>query len=217
MNESSPRLMEENPDAIANRLMQKAHNRDGLPEIAIGLVFLAVAVTMWMQVVFPRGSMPFKAASLLLALLVPALIYGSQWGIKQVRRRFLIEKVGYVELKPVSRKRSGLAFGVALVIAVAVVFAAHIYGSFPPSSWVLAGTGIGGGLLAALSGRIPRFVAGGVVMAAIGIVLAFSRPSPEMGFLILFGLMGLLSLISGCTVLLLFINKPDAADESELG
>jgi hypothetical protein len=54
-------------------------------------------------------------------------------------------------------------------------------------------------------------------MAAIGIVVAFSRPSPEMGFLILFGLMGLLSLISGCTVLLLFINKPDAADESELG
>lgn len=33
------RLHAETPDAIANRIIQKAHNRDGLPEIAVGFFF----------------------------------------------------------------------------------------------------------------------------------------------------------------------------------
>jgi hypothetical protein len=216
MNESSPGLMKQSPDALASRLMQKAQNQDGLPEIAIGLVFLTVAVTMWMQVAFHPGSLPYRAASLVLGLLVPALILGSLWAIKQVRRRFLIGKVGYVELKPLNRRRAGMAMGFAFAVAVVAAIAAS-KGSFPPASWVLAGTGIGGGLLAALSGRIPRFVVGGVVIAVTGLLLAFSRVSLDVGFMILYGSMGVLSLVSGCTVLLLFLRKPDAAGENELG
>jgi hypothetical protein len=30
------------PNAIAKRLIQRAHNRDGLPEIAVGLSFLII-------------------------------------------------------------------------------------------------------------------------------------------------------------------------------
>jgi hypothetical protein len=212
MTSSSSLLHHEDPNAIANRLMQKAHNRDGLPEIAIGLSFLTVAATMWMQVVFHPGSMGYTAGFWSFALLVPAMILGSQWAIKRVRRRFLIEKVGYVQLKPVNRKRFGIVIGIALVVAVVAAFAA-IKGSFPPASFVLAGTGIGGGLLAALSGRIPRFVIGGVVMAATGILVAFSRVSLGLGFTILYGLMGLLSLVSGSVVLLLLMLKPAGAGE----
>ena len=43
MNDASSHLLEEAPSAIACRLIQKAHNQDGLPEIAIGLTLLAVA------------------------------------------------------------------------------------------------------------------------------------------------------------------------------
>ncbi len=212
MNNTSSRLLEESPDAIASRLMQRAHTRDGLPEIAIGIVFLTVAATMWMQVVFHPGSMGYTAGFWSFALLVPAMILGSQWAIKRVRRRFLIEKVGYVQLKPVNRKRSGIAIGIAFVVAAVAAFAA-LKGSFPPASFVLAGTGIGGGLLAALSGRIPRFVIGGVVMAATGILVAFSRVSLGLGFTILYGLMGALSLVSGLTVFLLFMREPTESGE----
>ncbi len=212
MNEISRHMTDEDPNVIANRLMQKAHNRDGLPEIAIGLCFLTVAFTMWMQVVFHTGSMGYTAGFWSFALLVPAMILGSQWAIKRVRRRFLIEKVGYVQLKPVNRKRSGIVIGIAFVVAIVAAFAAF-KGSFPPASFVLAGTGIGGGVLAALSGRLPRYVIGGVIMAATGILVAFSKVSLGAGFMILYGFMGVLSLISGCVVLVLFMRKPAEAGE----
>ncbi|MGP8175241.1 MAG: hypothetical protein ACLP7O_11940 [Terracidiphilus sp.] len=212
MNEISRHMTDEDPNVIANRLMQKAHNRDGLPEIAIGLCFLTVAFTMWMQVVFHPGSMGYTAGFWSFALLVPAMILGSQWAIKRVRRRFLIEKVGYVQLKPVNRKRSGIVIGIAFVVAIVAAFAAF-KGSFPPASFVLAGTGIGGGVLAALSGRLPRYVIGGVIMAATGILVAFSKVSLGAGFMILYGFMGVLSLISGCVVLVLFMRKPAEAGE----
>jgi hypothetical protein len=214
MTKSSFRLFEENPDGIANRLMQKAHNRDGLPEIAIGLTFLTVAALMGMQMAFHPGSPAYRTAVLALMVLVPALMLGSQWAIKKVRRQFLIETVGYVQLKPVNRRRIGILIGIAFVIAVAAIIAAYLgRGSFPPAAWFLAGTGIGGGILLAVSGRSPRSVMGGVGMAATGIVLAFSKVSLEVGFAILYGVIGLLLFVSGSVVLLLLLRKPAKSGE----
>ena len=74
---------------------------------------------------------------------------------------------------------------------------------------MVAGTVIAWGLLAIYAGRLPRYVIGGVLMAVAGIGLGFSGVSYEMGSLILYGSMGILSLISGCVVLLLFVRMRD--------
>jgi hypothetical protein len=206
MNDTSSRLFEETPNAIACRLMQRAHNLDGLPEIAIGFILLATAGLQWLQVVFRAGSAEYRAASLGLGILIPASILGAQWAIKAVRRKFLIERVGYVELRPVDRKLFWTVFGIAFLVAFAMAFAIAAR-SVPPRSWLLATTGLCGGILAVKAGRLPRFVIGGVLMAAMGIVLSLTRLSVEVGFTILFGCMGLLSLISGCVVFLLFMRK----------
>jgi hypothetical protein len=207
MNDISQNIANQSPDAIACGLMQKAHNRDGLPEIAIGVFFLLIAGMMWLTVVFPPRSPIYVASILGLMLTMMVLPLRMQWVLKKVRRHFLIEKEGYVEFKPVNRKRSAILAALALVLAVAAIIAAY-YGAFPPSRWILAGTGIGGGVILAFAGRLPRFNIGGVLMAATGILLAFSRASLEVGFLILYGLIGLLSLISGSMVLLLFLRQP---------
>ena len=52
------------PHAIAARLMQRAHNRDGLPEIAVGLIFLLSAGLIYAWAVLPPASVGFKAAVL---------------------------------------------------------------------------------------------------------------------------------------------------------
>jgi hypothetical protein len=212
MTETSSRLFEETPEKIAGRLMQKAHNQDGLPEIAIGVVFLALAVLCWLPTAIQPRSPAYIAAICGQALLIPILVLRLQWAIKTVRRKFLIEREGYVESKPVNRRRPALVAGVALVVAIAGVFAAF-RGSFPPASWVLGATGIGGGALAAIAGRLPRFVIGGVVMAVTGLVLAFSTASLATGFAVLYGLIGALSLISGCVVFVLFMRTPAEAGE----
>jgi hypothetical protein len=149
-------------------------------------------------------------------LVLPTLMIGSQWAIKQVRRQFLIGKVGYVKLKPVPRKvtwkRFGFVFGLGFVIAALAVFVAY-KGLFPPAGWILAGTGIFGGALAAFAGRLPRYVLGGAIMAATGILLAIARVSLERGFTILYGFVGLLFLISGSIVLSNLLRQPAESGE----
>lgn len=193
------------PDAAARRLIQRAHNRDGLPEISIGAILFMTAFLIWLEVAYPRGSFAYRASWWGMMLLIMPMIGGSQWAIKWVRRRFLIEKVGYVELKPVSRKLLIVVTCIAFVVAAAMAWAVYLR-ALPPSGWMVAGIGIAGGLLAAYAGRLPRYVIGGVLMAAEGICLSFSRLSFEMGLLILYGSMGMLSLVSGCLVLLHFLR-----------
>jgi hypothetical protein len=104
MTSSSSFLPVGDPNAFAKRLIQRAHNRDGLPEIAVGLTFLIVGFLSYAQVVLPRESIGFKAAVLGLALLIPVLCIGAPGGLKWVRQRYLIERLGYVESKPISRR-----------------------------------------------------------------------------------------------------------------
>jgi hypothetical protein len=196
------------PVAAATRLMRRAHNRDGLPEIAIGTILLATAFLIWLQVAYPRGSFAYRSSAWGMMLLVAPMIGASQWAIKWVRRRFLIEKVGFVELKPVPKKMLIIVTSIAFVVAAAMALAVYLR-ALPPGGWMIAGTGITWGLLAAYAGRLPRYVVGGVLMAAVGICLGFSRVSFEMGSLILYGSMGVLSLVSGCVVLLHFVRMPD--------
>lgn len=212
MNGTSSRLLERDPNAIAQRLMQKAQNQDGLPEIAIGLILLPTAALQWLQFTSPYESFAHKQGALVLGILVPALILGSQWAIKTARRKFLIERVGYVELKPVAPKRFWAVFGVAFLGAAAMVFAIATR-SIPSRNWLVAITGILGGILAIQAGRLPRFVIGGVLMAAAGIVLVLIGVSFELGLTVFFGTVGLLSLISGCVVLLLFLRRPVESGE----
>jgi hypothetical protein len=205
MNETSSRLFEESSERIAGRLMQKAHNQDGLPEIAIGVVFLALAVVCWLPTAVQPRSPAYVAAICGQALLIPILCLRLPWAIKTVRRKFLIEREGYVESRPANRKYVAIVIAIAIAFGIAGVFAAF-RGSFPPASWVLGATGIGGGVLAAIAGKLPRFITGGAVMAVTGLVLAFSAVSLATGFAILYGLMGALSLLSGCVVFLHFLH-----------
>jgi len=199
--------VERNPDGAARRLMQTANNRDGLPEIAIGICLLTVAFLVWLEVAFQPGSFVYRMSWWGMLLLLCPMIAASPWAIQRVRRGFLIERVGYVELKPIPRKRSILVIAIAFVTASVTAWAAY-RGEIPPASWLLAGIGIGGGLLMVQAGRLPRFVVGGALMAGVGIALGFSRVTFEVGSLVLYGSMGILSLVSGCVVFLRFMRMP---------
>jgi len=212
MNDISRQMTDQNPNVIALRLLKKAHNRDGLPEIAAGVIFLLTAGLVSLQVVFQPGSPEYKASAWGMVLLIPTCILGTLWVIKKVRRQFLIPRVGYVEQKPISRKRIGIAFSLALIVAVTPVFAAH-KGFSPSASWNLLGAGLLGGAIPALGGRMPRFVIGGGLVMATGILLAISGVTEQVGFTILYGFIGLLSVSSGSVVLWLLVRTPTGGGE----
>lgn len=209
-NSSSPPRMED-PGALARQLMQRAYNQDGLPEIVIGITFLLLSGLFYAQFALAPRSIGFIAAVVATVILIPALSFGTPAILRSIRRRYFIERVGYVRNKPIGRKQIGLG------VAVAVVMAVMLFGVVPrlatPDFWLLAGTGLFGGALAALCGRLPRFVIGGVLLAAMGILLAYSGVPLNLGFAILFGFEGVLSLVSGAIVCLRFMRQPLEAGE----
>lgn len=207
MTESSSRLLEESPDVIANRLIQKAHNRDGLPEIYVGSIFLLAAGFNTM-LLFPHWqSMVYRASYFAAIFFFMLLCVISPWLLKWVRRQFLIERVGYVKQKSNTRKLvfiavSGLATFLLLLVGGLLIRIPHL------DRWVLAGFGVFVGGVWTFSIRRPRSVVYAVLAPATGIVLAFSPVSMQAGLAIVFSLMGLVSLLSGCVVFLLFIRQP---------
>lgn len=194
------------PSAAARQLIQQAHNQDGLPEIAIGLTFLLVSGLIGAQTVLPKGSFAAKAVIVTFAFLLPVLGFCTPSAIRWVRNRFLLARVGYVQPKPAGRQQIALGFALALLVTAALF--GVVTGALRPDAWLIAGTGVLGGALAAFSGRLPRFVIYGVVMAAVGIAIALASVPIETGFTIYFGLTGLMVLVSGCVVLLKLIRQP---------
>ncbi len=199
------------PDALARNLTQRAHNQDGLPEIAVGLTFLLCSSLIYAQLLFPAGSIGSKSAAIAFALLLPGLCFATPRAIRSLRSRYLLGRSGYVQYKPLSRKNRVMGFAIALLMTVALLLV--VKSGSQPDGWLLAGTGLFGGALTALSGRLPRFLIGGAFMAVTGLLLAFSALSLELGFTILFGLQGLAALISGCVAFLRLIRQPIEAGE----
>jgi MFS family permease len=203
----------EDPDRLAGRLIQRAWNRDGVPEIAGGLIALFVSGIFVLQLLFEKEWRVFRALPVALVLLVPAG-YLLPRAVKRVRERYLIQRAGYVEMKPLSARRRlqavsiGLITAIIMAGAVAVAFLGHFTSA---TQWILAGTGVFGGVLYPLCGRAWRFVFLGVAFAATGILLGIYNFAYESGWAILYGVGGAIAVISGTVVLIRFLHQTPEA------
>ncbi len=200
------------PEVIASRLIQKAHLRDGLPEIAVGLLFLLAASFNFMSASLPGASTGLKIAFLADLGLFVVLSVGTPWLLKWVRRQFLVEREGYVRQKANRRNLVQILVG-GLIVFFVVLFTALFIRLPHMDSWVVAGTGLFVGGVWAFIGKSPRFVASGLLSAATGIALAFARISVENRLGIFFAVVGILALLSGCVVFVRFIRQPREAGE----
>jgi hypothetical protein len=200
------------PDVLAKRLLQRAHTRDGLPEILIGITFLAVSALQYAWSVLPHRSFAFRASVLVFALGFPLVsLAGPRW-LRALRRRYLVEREGYVEHlpRPFPFRRMWLMGVAATAIVLAQVALRPL-----PDYWVTGFTGVASGFLAGFCGRSPRFYLPGAVMAATGIGVAIAQMSMEMGFLIVFGVMGVLELVLGGTAWIRFLRETQGAVSDE--
>jgi len=212
MSTSSSNFADSDPTKIARKLMQTAYNRDGLPEICIGLFLFCYGALMYLQRILPHRSAAFAVNVLALAFFVPVMGIGLPWVIKSLRRRFLLSRAGYVKSKPPSRRAVYTGIFTAIVIAILGVFV-FVYVA-RHSHWELAAAGIFSGGLMVLIDRSLRFVFIAAFAAAAGIWLTLSNLALDLGFAILWSSLGLIFLISGTIVLLRFLRQPEGSEES---
>ena len=212
MNEASSRLLEQTPENIAGHLVQRAHLKDGLPEIFVGTFFLLVAPLDWMGQNINGAPMAAKAAYAANILLSMILGMSLPWLIKWVRRRFLVEREGYVRLKSAKRQVTYILLVAAAIFALSLV--AALWLKLPNlDRWILAALGLYVGAVWAFIGQTLRFRIVAAISAATGILLAFTALSMQLCLAIFFGMSGLITLLSGLVVFIRFMRLPIEAGE----
>ena len=206
------------PDALARRMMQDAHLRDGLPKIVVGgILFLAAAQSYTMAMLLHGDLLALKRILILVwTLLVIALTFstcsipgapGTGWLLRWLRRRYLISRSGYVKPRSNQNKRQLALFGgVGLLVAAALLLARREVAPplFDRGLFIAIGVFVGG--IEALVGRSPRFRAMGLLTVACGILVAFLRLSLQLRFAVLYAFTGAMALVSGAMVLAHFLR-----------
>ncbi len=157
----------------------------------------------------------FRALPVVIVLIWP-LSYLLPHAVKWARNRYLVERTGYVEVKPPTVKGRVRMASIAAFIAIAAVIAVvmAIRNLAPLSSrWIVAGAGVFCGVLLPVGGRELRFIFIGAVVAVTGILLGIYDVGFSVGWTILYGVGGAITVISGTVVLLGFLRKTREAGD----
>jgi hypothetical protein len=142
----------EDPKVAAERLMQRAYNRDGLPELAVGLSLLVLASLIYGTAVLPKRSPFFVADVLGFALGCPLLGLLKPRLVKWVRGRYLTDRVGYV----LPKRRAPKVLWYGILSSVAVAFALFLGNHFIKGDrWLLLSAGFAGAAILILSAGGP--------------------------------------------------------------
>jgi hypothetical protein len=204
------------PQAMACDMMQKVHNRDGLPEIFVGVNLLVFSAVNWFN-----GLMAISKERIVLvfgsAIIGIGMSVASGWALKGIRNRYLVARTGYVAVKT-NKSRITLVVGLAFLVAVVAVVAMRflVTGKVPfaiSDRWLLVVMGLGVGALQPIAGKLPRFYLTGTLSAVAGIALAFSRLSLDFSIAIFFDVVGIVGLITGGVVFHRFLREPVDAGE----
>jgi hypothetical protein len=194
------------PDTLARGIVQRAHHRDGLPELFAGVGFLIGSGMCWSDTL-PSGSRMRTLSSLASTLLVMAFCLASGRLMNQVRQRFLLDRVGYVRMKA-NRPMLALSLVIALVVGIVIVLGIRQMHSAEPAKWLIVLVGALAGLFQVSVGRSPRFWFTGAFSLTAAFAIATSRLSFSIGMGIYFVLVGILEIVVGAVVLSGLLRQP---------
>ena len=188
---------------------------DGLPELAIGSIFLVVGLLFSGQAAVPAGS-PWKG---LASLAFPILLVGGMLLTRRLvaaaKSRLTYPRTGYVAYPHPSRLRRI----VTLLLGAGVAGLAVVLLSGAKSDALdLIFQGLFVGLLMALVGQgLVRFYVVGAFAAILGIALAAIAMPEEPGTGIFYGLLGVALIISGGVTLVRYLRQNPLSEEESHG
>lgn len=206
------------PDALARRMMQDAHLRDGLPEMVVGGILLLAAAQSYTMAMLLHGGLllPKRILVLVWSFLVIAVTFstcsipgvpGAGWLLRWLRRRYLISKSGYMKPRSEWNKRQlTLLGGIGLLAASTLLLAIREVAPslLNRSLFIAMGVFVGG--IEALVGRSRRFQLMGTLTVACGITVAFLRLPLEIRFALFYAFTGAIALVSGAMALVHFLR-----------
>lgn len=201
------------PAVLAFQLMHRAHLQDGLPELFIGIMLLVLGASFWVQILLVP-SMMMTSLFLMLTIAFVLLCFRSTALVKWIRRRYLVERVGYIESRldePSKRrhKRKQLAILLASLSLLMVIMVMDLLNILPlnlgRSIILFLGIVFCGAFLS--FGTAYRFKVNGILALIAGLFLAFREPPLQTAVASFLTAVGSVNLISGLFVFFRFMRR----------
>ncbi len=193
------------------RQTQRYFYEDGLVEMAVGLLFVAVGflLLIWRSITSPTP------ASMVLAIGLPALIIGGSFlikrAIREIKERVTYPRTGYVAYRRGEPARGRwLVIGLSLLLAIAAFFLPQTLGRMPAMVGALLGV-----ILVYLGYRVNvwRFYAVGAIAVILGFGLTFLGASDILGTGLTFIGAGLALFAGGAMAFANYLHQHPKAEE----
>jgi hypothetical protein len=193
--------------------------KDGLGELVGGAMILLIGLYFVGQVWLPEGSMGRTLLQSSLALLLIGGALATRWLVNALKARITYPRTGYVEYEPGPKNTpSGRVFtvGIAISVSALLVIFGRSFGSF---NWLPGFTGLLFGvvfmILRARSNGVGRFYVLGTFCVILGMALSFSGLPMAYSLGLLYGLTGIVSMVSGGITLLRYLRENPLSEDTE--
>ena len=183
--------MTEDPAVQAGRRAARYWNVDGLAELYIGVVWVFVALSLYVGRHLEKTSPWYKPLVIGGTLVWMAAILGGRRIVAGVKSRVTYPRTGYVGYASPKAKVWWLPVIIALLLGAL---------PFGPQQLVLPVTGLIGSAIAiavAITTGVRRLYFPGGLFLALGLVLGASNVELSLGFTVLFGAAGAAHILSG--------------------
>jgi hypothetical protein len=186
---------------------------DGLADLSVGAVFVAIALLAAIDASLPEGSMWHGLAAGGLPIVILGAIALGRVITPWWRKRVTYARVGYVSMRrPNARRTRTLAFVVAG--ALSMLTGALLVRYAPTGNVILTLQGLAVAGILGLIGRqarARRFLMMAAVAIALGVVIARQAPDEVVGNAWFYGCLGVLALASGVVTFLSFRRQTTPA------
>jgi hypothetical protein len=203
-----------------DKVIQRTHRywyEDGLPEIAVGCMFVACGLLLLVMGSIPPGSLLAPALAIGFVILVAFGGLFVSRAVKAVKNRVTYPRTGYVSYRrPESNRRrriiaASLGVGIGMLGIILSIAGAPIWLMSMP---MVQGLIIGAGLL--YIGRrlgLTRFYALAPLSALIGVMVALNGFEDALGSAAYFGEMGFVLMASGLRALRTHLSRSQPVEE----
>lgn len=185
---------------------------DGLVEIAVGGVLVAIALLFLAEVA--SGTAGLAAPGL------PVVVGGGSWlagrAVKAAKERLTYPRTGYVAYK--RERRRGRIVRTLAACAVMGGLVGAVMAQLPSGAWITAAEGLLGSVAFFLLGHkvdLTRFYALAGVSALLGVAASWAGLSDTLGSVVLYGGIGVAVIASGLVALRGYLRSSQPPAEVE--
>lgn len=199
------------------RRPQRYWYADGLTEMAVGGIFLLVALTNLAAWLLPPGPWQNLILPILQALVIIGGVLGARALVRYLKERITYPRTGWVTYRQPSSSRRWLLAGLTFILAAGLAFLMVALGKTVGQRWLplVSGFLIAFATAAGWRLRLARLLILALYILGVGVGLTLLAPPDPLDAVLFFSLVGLGWLTSGGWAFWTYLRHTHPLDEDK--